>query len=113
MSTENAANAARWDVFIAACRRRGVTETRIRWYVLRIERYIRLTRTPDSCRPIFRLNLTISYSLSPIARSGLRNRALLYSEAREYKSMITAIASWHTRQKRSLRSNIRHCIAER
>lgn len=41
MTTEDTAKAARWDLFIEACRKEGVPEKRVRWYVVRIERYAR------------------------------------------------------------------------
>jgi integron integrase len=40
MAAEKAAGFRRWDEFIELCLREGVPETAVRWYVVRIERYL-------------------------------------------------------------------------
>ena len=41
MPADNTPRTQRWDAFIAVCRREGVPEPALRWYVVRIERYIK------------------------------------------------------------------------
>jgi hypothetical protein len=38
---ESAEHRGIWDEFIAVCRRAGVPDKALRWYVVRIERYLR------------------------------------------------------------------------
>jgi len=69
MSATNGANGPDWDAFLDACRKRRVRELSLRWYVIRIERYI------------------AGHSGEPVARLGPAEvREYLETAGRDYSS---------------------------